>query len=105
MRTYARRSDKVHREERMGPIMRKLTILAAMLALVAVVAVPAALAQGRGFDNDSFEDRFGGFFDDNSFDRFNDDDNGFFDRLDNNSFYNNGAGVGPGVKPGTHPNS
>jgi hypothetical protein len=65
--------------------MRKLTILAAMLALVAVVAVPAALAQG--FDNDAFEDRFGGFFDEDFFDRFNDD------RFDNNGFDNNPVGI------------
>jgi hypothetical protein len=77
--------------------MRKLTILAAMLALVAVVAVPAALAQG--FDNDAFENRFGDFFDDDFFNRFNnDDDEDFFnrfddDRFDNNGFDNNPVGI------------
>jgi hypothetical protein len=79
--------------------MRKLTILAAMLALVAVVAVPAALAQG--FDNDAFEERFASFFDDDFFNRFNnnDDDEDFFNRFDNNGFDdngfdNNGVGIG-----------
>jgi hypothetical protein len=73
--------------------MRKLTILAAMLALVAVVAVPAALAQGRGFDNDDFQDRFGAFFGDDFFNGF--DDNGFDDnRFDDNRFDNNGVGIG-----------
>jgi hypothetical protein len=78
--------------------MRKLTILAAMLALVAVVAVPAALAQG--LDNDAFEDRFASFFDDDFFNRFNnnDDDEDFFNRFDNNGFDNgfdnNGVGIG-----------
>jgi hypothetical protein len=82
--------------------MRKLTILAAMLALVAVVAVPAALAQGRGFDNQDLQDRFGAFFGDDFFNSFDDDgfdDNGFFDRFndngfDNNGFDNNGVGIG-----------
>jgi hypothetical protein len=73
--------------------MRKLTILAAMLALVAVVAVPAALAQGRGFDNDAFQDRFGAFFGDDFFNSF--DDNGFDDNgFDDNGFDNNGVGIG-----------
>src|SRR4051794_20666383 len=78
--------------------MRKLTILAAMLALVAVVAVPAALAQGRGFDNQDFQDRFGAFFDDDFFNGLDDnglDDNGFDNnRFDNNRFDNNGVGIG-----------
>jgi hypothetical protein len=78
--------------------MRKLTILAAMLALVAVVAVPAALAQGRGFDNQGFQDRFGAFFGDDFFNGFDDngfDDNGFDNnRFDNNRFDNNGVGIG-----------
>jgi hypothetical protein len=73
--------------------MRKLTILAAMLALVAVVAVPAALAQGRGFDNQDFQDRFGAFFGDDFFNSF--DDNGFDDNsFDDNRFDNNGVGIG-----------
>jgi hypothetical protein len=68
-----------------------------MLALVAVVAVPAALAQG--FDNDAFEDRFASFFDDDFFNRFNNDDEDFFnrfnndDRFDNNGFDNNPVGI------------
>ena len=76
--------------------MGKLTVLAAMLALVAVVAVPAALAQG--FDNDAFEDRFASFFDDDFFNRFNnnnDDDEDFFNRFDNNGFDNNGFDNNP----------
>jgi hypothetical protein len=61
--------------------MSKLTMLVAMLALVAVVAVPAAFAQG--FDDDHFGDfdgRFAHFFDEDFFNRF--DDNGFFDKFD-----------------------
>jgi hypothetical protein len=77
--------------------MRKLTILAAILALVAVVAVPAALAQGFDNDNDAFQNRFGGFFDDDFFNRFNNNDedsfNRFDDRFDNNGFDNNPVGI------------
>ena len=61
--------------------MSKLTMLVAMLALVAVVAVPAAFAQG--FDDDHFDDfdgRSAHFFDEDFFNRF--DDNGFFDKFD-----------------------
>jgi len=50
-------------------------ILAAMVALLAVVAVPAALAQSRSFDNnDRFQERFGHNF-----------NNDFFNRFDNNA--------------------
>jgi hypothetical protein len=52
--------------------MRKMLLLAAMLTLVAVVAIPA-LAQGfDGFD-DRFDDEwFGGFVGEGFFDRFDD---------------------------------
>jgi hypothetical protein len=92
--------------------MRKLTILAAMLALVAVVAVPAALAQGRGFDNQDFQNRFGAFFGNDFFNNFDDngfDDNGFDDnrfdnnRFDNNRFDNNPVGISQEFSQETDP--
>src|SRR3954469_7306143 len=54
-------------------------MLAAMVALVAVVAIPAALAQNLGrFNNDSFQERFGNFFGEDFFNQFGDNsDNGF----------------------------
>jgi opacity protein-like surface antigen len=61
--------------------LKKLMIIAAMLALVAVVAVAPALAQNNRFE-DRFEDRFGDdFFD------------GFFD----NGFFNDDAGINQSV--------
>jgi len=65
--------------------LKKLMMIAAMLALVAVVAVAPALAD----HNNNFEDRFGDhrFDDDNDF--FNRFHNDFFDKFFNNN--NDGA--------------
>jgi hypothetical protein len=55
--------------------MKKLMLLAAMLALATVVAVVPALAQQNDLFDDRFRDRFGeDFLNDPFFDRFFDDD-------------------------------
>ena len=65
--------------------MRKLMIVAAMLAMTALVAAPALAQSSFDFDNNDL-DR-GDFFD--LFDGDNDNfDNGFFDLFDNNDFDN-----------------